>query len=56
MITINLTDEQAKFLADKMEAVLDDAHWKPNMFRAEAAEHAQTILTKINRETRRNQW
>jgi hypothetical protein len=56
VITINLTDEQAEFLAKRMRAVLSDAHWAHASVAGDTAEHAQTILTKITREQSRNRW
>lgn len=58
MIELKLTGEQAKWLQEHLDSLLDDAHWGRGVLRGEgdAKEHAQTIHDKIKNEIESNSW
>ena len=58
MIPIKLTEEQAKWLKEHLDSLLDDAHWGRGYLhkKEDAQEHAQTIHDKIEAELKSKEW
>lgn len=58
MVEIKLTDEQAKWLREHLDSLLDDAHWGRGVLRGDgdAKEHAQTIHDKIEKIEKERTW
>jgi hypothetical protein len=62
MITISLTDEQAKWLQTHLDAELDDAHWGRGVLSGRSnrdgddKEHAQTIHDKVKAQLKKGSW
>lgn len=57
-IEIKMTKEQAEWLAEHLDSLLDDAHWGRGVLRGggDAKEHAQTIHDKIKGEIEARSW
>lgn len=55
MKTIELTDEQAKWLRDHLDSRAADLHYSGRK-RTDADEHNETILEKLKREIDKDRW
>jgi len=57
-VELKLTDEQAKWLREHLDGLLDDAHWQRGVLHRDedAKEHAQTIHDKIKKEQESKSW
>ena len=57
-IEIKLTTEQAKWLHEHLDELLDDAHWGRGVLRGDGdeKEHAQTISDKLKTELKSHSW
>lgn len=58
MIPIKLTEEQAKWLKEHLDSLIDDAYWGRGQLHKneEAQEHAQTIHDKLEKELKSKSW
>lgn len=58
MVEIKLTEEQAKWLREHLDSLLDDAHWGRGVLRGggDKAEHAQTIHDKLAKVEDERKW
>lgn len=58
MIELKLTSEQAKWLREHLDSLLDDAHWGRGCLKGDgdSKEHAQTIHDKIKTEIESHSW
>lgn len=57
MVTLNLTDEQAKFLKEHLSVEIENARWgQEGTLRDDNLEHAQTIHDKITKELDSRKW
>ena len=57
-VDLRMTDEQAKWLREHLDSLLDDAHWGRGVLKGEsdAKEHAQTIHDKIKAVEESRKW
>lgn len=57
-VPLRLTDEQAEWLKELLDSMLDDAHWQRGRLHKDedAQEHAQTIHDKIEKELKDKKW
>lgn len=57
-VDLKLTDEQAKWLREHLDGLLDDAHWGRGLLRRndDAMEHVQTIHDKIKKVEDERKW
>ena len=57
-VELKLTDEQAKWLREHLDSLLDDAHWGRGVLHKneDAEEHAQTIHDKIEKVEKGRTW
>lgn len=58
MVPLNLTSEQAEWLKEHLNDLLDDAHWGRGVLSGDGdeKEHAQTIHDKIEKELNDKKW
>jgi hypothetical protein len=57
-VELKLTDAQAKWLQQHLDALLDDAYWGRGVLRGDGdeKEHAQTIHDKIKAWREAHEW
>jgi hypothetical protein len=57
-VEIKMTKEQAEWLKEHLNELLDDAHWGRGVLRGDGdeKEHAQTIHDKIKTELEAHSW
>lgn len=57
-VELKLTTEQAKWLQEHLDGLLDDAHWGRGVLRGDGdeKEHAQTIHDKIKAWREEHEW
>lgn len=57
-VELKLTDEQAEWLREHLDDLLDDAHWGRGVLRnkGDSHEHAQTIHDKLKKSLEEGRW
>lgn len=53
-IQIMLTNEQARWLSEHLDSLMEDWHWGRNRPSADIQEHVSTIKSKVDNQRRRN--